>query len=94
MDRNHRNTIGIASPLADAIHGLSSAAAIYGSDIIAKTARLSACVGAPYFRVVAMHNLEEARTAIKYVSDALAKVDAVIAAELAEDDGGLDQAAE
>lgn len=95
MSRLFEETIGIASPLAEAIHGLSSTAAVYGGGIIAETARLSVYVGKPYLRGPAMHALEEVRVAVKAVSDALAGVDAAIAAEIAADEPGeLDQAAE
>ncbi len=95
MSRLFEDTIGIASPLADAIHGLSATAAVYGGWIIAETARLSVYVGNPYLRGQAMHTLEEVRVAVKAVSDALAGVDAAIAAEIAADEPGeLEQAAE
>jgi hypothetical protein len=95
MSRLFEETIGIASPLAHAMHRLSSSAAVYGADIIAESARLSVYVGKPYMRGPAMHALEEVRVAIKAVSDALSDVDAAIAAEIAADEPvELEQAAE
>ncbi len=86
MPRLFEETIGIASPLADAIHGLSATSAVYGVDIIAETARLSVYVGKPHLRGPAMQALEDVRAAVQAVSAALAGVDAAIAAELAADE--------
>lgn len=95
MDHMQESTIAVRGKLAEAIHGLSATAAVYGSDIIAETARLSVYVGKPYMRGPAMHSLEEVRTAIIAVSAALAEVDAVISAEIASDEtDDLNQAAE